>query len=334
MVYDLTKDLRDLPSRRQAMEARGMRELDAPPDPRVQKQWDIPELVVVTAAVSGRVTREAASGTPQMFPLDFDGFIDAAVEVIEAGACGVHIDFGGIAAIQESGLSVTDCYDKVIGGINAKTSVDWVPDCNCLRGESMYENAYPIVSGLTETFPAAPNFPTDWLQSVFQMGLDHSKRSLFAIHSAAEVDLADRYIYSQGLCKAPGAFWGILIGYQYDDATDRLASHLNSPEAMMDELRLIVVRIREVDPEAVIMVACAGRSANYMATLAMIMGLHIRIGLEDTVWRYPHKDELLETNLEMLERVKQTAEVCGRRLATAAEFRELIDLPAKQEPSQ
>ena len=329
MVYDLTKDLKDLPSRGQALEARGMRELDAPPDPRVQKAWDIPDLLVVTAAVSGRVSRESATGTPQTFPLDFDGFISAAAEVIEAGACGVHIDFGGRAAIQESGLSIPECYDKVIGGINEATSVDWVPDCNCLRGDSLYENAYPIVSGLTETFPGAPDFPTDWLQSVYQTGLDHNKRCLFAIHSAAEVDLAERYIYSQGYCKAPGAFWGVLIGYQYDDATDRLASHLNSPEAMMDELRLVVNRIREVDSEAVIMVACAGRSANYMATLAIIMGLHVRIGLEDTVWRYPHKDELLESNLEMLERVKVVAEASGRRLATAAEFRELIDLPAK-----
>ena len=101
-----------------------MRELDAPPDPRVQKQWDIPELVVVTAAVSGRVTREAASGTPQMFPLDFDGFIDAAVEVIEAGACGVHIDFGGIAAIQESGLSVEVCGRRLATAAEFRELID------------------------------------------------------------------------------------------------------------------------------------------------------------------------------------------------------------------
>jgi len=329
MAYDLTKNLEDLPSRATAMAARAARELDNPPDPTVQTRWDIPELVGVTAAVSGRVTREAKTGTPLTFPLDFGGFIEAAVEVIEAGACGVHIDFGGIAAIQESGLSVPECYDKVIEGINAKTSVDWIPDCNCLRGANLYENAYPVVSGLTESFPMAPNFPVDWQESMATLAMQHDKRLLFSIHSAAEVDLAERYIYSKGLCRAPGAFWAILIGYQYDDATDRLASFLNSPEAMMDELRLVVDRIREVDPQAVMMVCCAGRSANYMATLAIMMGLHVRIGLEDTVWRYPHRDELVETNLEMLERVKQAAEICGRRLATPAEFRDLIGLPAK-----
>ena len=123
MAYDLTKDLKDLPSRGDAMAARAARELDNPPDPTVQAKWDIPELVAVTAAVSGRVSREAKRGTPHTFPLDFDGFINAAVEVIEAGACGVHIDFGGIAAIQESGLSVPECYDKVIAGINANEAM-------------------------------------------------------------------------------------------------------------------------------------------------------------------------------------------------------------------
>ena len=283
----------------------------------------------MTAAVSGRVSREASTGTPQSFPLDFDGFIDASVEIIEAGACGVHIDFGGIAAIEKSGLSVTECYDKVIGGINARTKVDWIADCNCLRGANLYENAYPIVSDLTETWPMAPNFPVDWQQSVATLGLQRNKRLLFSIHSAAEVDLANRYIYSQGLCRAPGAFWGVLIGYQYDDAGDRLASFCNSPEAMLDELGLIVDRIREIDSDPVIMVACAGRSAAYMAAAAMMLGLHIRVGTEDTVWKFPHRDELLEGNLEMLERVKLLAEGMGRRLATPAEFRELIGLPAR-----
>jgi 3-keto-5-aminohexanoate cleavage enzyme len=324
-VYDLDKDLKDLPSRATALAARGARELDAPPPPDVQPRWDIPEAVVLTAAISGRVSREAASGTPRSYPLDFGSFVQTSAEVIEAGAAGVHIDFGGIAAIQQSGLSVPECYDKVISDIRAATSHDWIPDCNVLRGQNFYENVYPITAGLTETVPMAPNFPVDWMESVATVSQRHGVRVFFSIHSAAEVDLANRYIYSRGLAGTP-ACWLILIGYQYDDATDRLAAYVAHPRAMLDELTLIVDRIREIDPAGFIQVCAAGRAGHYMATAAMLLGLHVRVGTEDTVWRYPHRDELLDNNVEMVQRVRATAESLGRRLATPAEFRQMIGL--------
>ncbi len=332
-MYDLSKDLKELPSRAAALAARGARELDAPPPPDVQPRWDIPDLVVVTAAVSGRVSREAASGTPRSYPLDFDSFVRTSVEVIEAGAAGVHIDFGGIAAIQQSGLSVPECYDKVVTGIRAATSHDWISDCNVLRGQNLYENVYPITAGLTETVPMAPNFPVDWMETVATIAQQHGNRLFFSIHSAAEVDLANRYIYSRGLAGRP-ACWLILIGYQYDDATDRLAAYLAHPRAMLDELSLVVDRIREIDPHGFIQVCAAGRAAHYLATAAMLLGLHVRVGTEDTVWRYPHRDELLDSSIEMVHRVQATAESLGRRLATAAEFRAMIGLqPSEPVPA-
>ena len=95
---------------------------------------------------------------------------------------------------------------------------------------------------------------------------------------------------------------------------------------MLDELTLIVDRIREIDPQGFIQVCAAGQAGHYMATAAMLLGLHVRVGTEDTVWRYPHRDELLENNVEMVERVRATAESLGRRLATATEFRDMIGL--------
>lgn len=326
MVFDLTKDFHDLPSRAEQLAARGARELDSPPSPDVQPRWDIPELVVVTTAISGRVSREAATGTPRSYPLDFDSFVNTAVEVIDAGAAGVHIDFGGIAAIQQSGLSVPECYDRVIDGIRERTSKDWIPDCNVLRGKNFYENVYPITAGLTETFPMAPNFPVEWMESVATVGAEKRCRVFFSIHSTAEVDLANRYIYSRGLAGKP-ACWLILIGYQYDDATDRLTAYLANPRAMLDELILIVDRIREIDPDGFIQVCAAGRASHYMATAALLLGLHVRVGTEDTVWRYPHRDELVTDNAEMVHHLRTTAESLGRRFATAAESRQMIGLP-------
>ena len=163
---DLDQDWSTLPSRAALLAARGARELDAPPSPEVQPRWDIPEALVVTTAVAGRVAREATTGTPASFPVDFDGFKQATIDVLEAGACGVHIDFGGLPAIQNSGLSVSEAYQKLIPAIRAATDRDCIFDTNVLRGRNFAENMYPLTAGLAETVPMSSNFTVRWLEAV------------------------------------------------------------------------------------------------------------------------------------------------------------------------
>lgn len=328
-MLDLSVDWVNLPSRRQLQDERGSRELDAPPPPDVQPPWSIPELVVVTAAVSGRIVREAGVRAPRQYGLDFDSFVGSAVDSIGAGACGIHVDFGGIAAIQESGWSVADAYAKIIPAISDGATQDWVRDVNILRGDNFAENVFPISSGLAETAPMAPNFPVAWMESAAQVVADRGGRVFFSIHSAAEVDLANRLVLSKHILPGPSC-WIILIGYPYDDATDRLGAYLAHPQAMMSELVQIVDRIKEIDPDAFIQVCAAGRAGHYLATTAMLLGLHVRVGTEDTVYRFPHRDEILSSSTEMVDRARATAETLGRRLATAAEFRQLLGMDAQR----
>jgi uncharacterized protein (DUF849 family) len=182
---------------------------------------------------------------------------------------------------------------------------------------------YPITAGLTETTLMAPRFPVDWMQSTARVCLDYQIPCFLVIHSAAEVDLANRYLISQGLIRKPYCF-DVLIGYPYDDATDWMATYMPSPRAMIQELMLVVDRIKEIDADAFIMVNASGRAGHYLAAQAMLMGLHVRTGTEDMAFRFPHRDELLASNTECIARVKKTAEALGRRLATPAEYRALV----------
>lgn len=328
-MFDLTKDFHDLPSRAQMHELRSTRGMDVPPSPDLQPPWDIPETLVLTAAVSGRVSREGISGPEHSYPDGFEGLAQSTADVLEAGACGVHLDFGGLDKIENSGLTVPEMYDAVTAAIKATTNRDWIADCNVLRGENFYDNVYPLTSGIAEIVPMAPNFPVEWMESVAGVVSDSGARLLFSIHSAAEVDLADRYVYSRGLTTKP-ACWGVLIGYQYDDANDRLATFMPHPRAMLSELVQIVERIREIDPDGFIQVCAAGRAGHYLATAAILLGLHVRVGTEDTVWRFPHRNEVVTDSREMVERVRITAEALGRKLATPNEARGLLGLPARE----
>lgn len=72
-----------------------------------------------------------------------------------------------------------------------------------------------------------------------------------------------------------------------------------------------------------------GRYQLPMNALAITMGGHVRVGLEDNIW-YDHDRTRLATNASLIERLAGIAKACGRELATPDEARELIGLPARR----
>jgi 3-keto-5-aminohexanoate cleavage enzyme len=106
---------------------------------------------------------------------------------------------------------------------------------------------------------------------------------------------------------------------------------MDNPLQMINGLLRFSSLIRDVDPQARILVCGAGRASSYLVTAAAMLGLHIRVGMEDTVWRWPHRADKLESNLQALQQGKQISELLGRRIATFGEYREIVGMPAKHE---
>ncbi len=71
-------------------------------------------------------------------------------------------------------------------------------------------------------------------------------------------------------------------------------------------------------------VAGVGRHQLSMGTLALVMGGHIRVGLEDSI--YYQRGELATSNAQLVERVVCMAEVFGRSVADPSEAREMLGL--------
>jgi len=323
-MLDLSQEWSTLPSRDDLRGKRKARVMSEPPSPTLQARWNIPDKIVVRAAVSGRSAREANAAVDN-FALDIESFARQAAETIEAGAAGVHLDVGGVVTTpgQERRPSVQSHYEKIVSLISSRTGRDWVRDVNILHGETFRDNMLPITSGLGETTVMAPDNPVEWMEAVARVVTDRGKRLFFAIHSAAEVELAERLVIRKGILEKPYC-WAILIGYVFDETASRLATFLPNPKAMIQSLTLIVDRIREVDQDSYIEVCGAGRAAQYLCTLAILMGLNVRMGTEDTVWRYPHRDDLLSSAAENVKRTRTIAEHLGRTLATAEDFRNIL----------
>jgi len=61
-----------------------------------------------------------------------------------------------------------------------------------------------------------------------------------------------------------------------------------------------------------------------MAVMAMAMGGHVRVGLEDNI--YYSKGVLTKSNAELVERIVRIAKEFGREIATSQESRKILSL--------
>ena len=61
------------------------------------------------------------------------------------------------------------------------------------------------------------------------------------------------------------------------------------------------------------------------STLAIMLGFDmVRVGMEDTVYLYPHRGEKIETSAQAVRKVIAVANELGREIATPAEARAIM----------
>jgi len=98
---------------------------------------------------------------------------------------------------------------------------------------------------------------------------------------------------------------------------------LPSPEIM-------IATVNALPPESLLSIIGIGASQFPMVGLGIIMGHHIRVGMEDNVYYSP--GELAKSNAQMVERAVRLAHELGRKVATPAQAREMIGLSATPRP--
>ncbi|OQY38151.1 MAG: 3-keto-5-aminohexanoate cleavage protein, partial [Candidatus Cloacimonetes bacterium 4572_65] len=85
--------------------------------------------------------------------------------------------------------------------------------------------------------------------------------------------------------------------------------------------------LKETIPTASWAVAGIGRYHIPASMMAMTLGGHIRVGFEDNI--YYHKGVVANSNAQLVARMKRIADEIGRPIATVAQAREILALPAK-----
>ena len=289
----------------------------------LQPKWDVSEKVAINCAVSGRFEDTSS----------FQAYVDEATAVIEAGACGVHIDFSFMTDAQgrrmDRDILPVEAYKQVIEPLRARFGKDFVPNVNVLNGTTFDMCLSPAREGLTEVAPCAPGHPEAFALPAVMTLEELGVKPELAVHSSGEIELAKRKLIDTGILKKPYN-WLILYGLPFNVGRTLVSgTWVSDAQDMAQHMFLMVDQIRKIDPTSVISVCAAGRASLYMTTLATMMGLHIRVGTEDTPWKYPNSDVKLTSNLEMFNMAKDIAGLLGRKPATANEYRQLVGLAAR-----
>jgi uncharacterized protein (DUF849 family) len=120
------------------------------------------------------------------------------------------------------------------------------------------------------------------------------------------------YLADKGLLDGPW-YVNVLLG--------NLGTSPATPGALATFLALI-------PPDAVFAVAGIGRFQTPANLLGIASGGHVRVGIEDNVW-WDRARTRLATNAELVERVRRAAALAERPLATPAETRAMLGLPAR-----
>lgn len=289
-------------------------------DGRIQKAWDIPEKVIVVSAVCGGFYDKEQN--PQL-PYNPEEVRKEALECIEAGASGVHLHVRGPKGYSVGKL---DYFHALIDPIREKYGSKVLVEGCSIAGRNFEEQVGVLKERLFEVSPVVPTavftgdtlfaFSPKFLEEHVRVMDENNCKPQIAVHTPGDVDNCERFLIKPRLLRKP-YYWIILHGLPG-------CTPMPNAKAMCEGLLLTVNRIKEVDRESVIMVCAAGRASIYLPTLAILLGFHVRVGMEDTLWKYPHKNELITSNAEATSSIIEIARQLGRTAATAEDYRKIV----------
>lgn len=130
-----------------------------------------------------------------------------------------------------------------------------------------------------------------------------------------------RFLFDQGVSKWKPYIMNIQIGKHESHVINR------DPWSYLQLITNFSL-MKENIPECLVGVYCGGRNWLPMVAMGIMMGADIvRVGIEDCYWMYPHKDDLIKKNSDVVKMTAELADIFGRRVVTdAAEARKILGM--------
>lgn len=291
-------------------------------DFRDQADWKIPEEVVISVAPVGAFVDKEQNPNQPSNPQEIS---DTIVESIDSGAVGAHIH-----ARDEKGKPTAGAkyFHEIVDPVRRKFGKNVVIDGGCMTGKTFQETMTPIVEHIYDIGIVNPT--TGLLGNTIRAMLpgtmiaqaeffqENGVKAMIDIHDSSSINNAKRYLIDTGIIKKPYMFH-ILPGIPGTFSMDN--SYL-----MVKGLLYLVETIKDIDKDAFITVSESGRASTYLITMAMLLGLNVRVGMEDIVYKYPHTRQMVQNNPELVRHAVEVAKSLGRKPATAEQYRKMAGI--------
>jgi len=286
--------------------------------------WDTPKKVAIIAAPAGAFyTRQQ---NPYQ-PLTVEKIIKESIECVEAGACSVHVHVRDENGFPSGDRKKTE---QVVNALRERFGANVHIDGEALFGDTFEETMEPIILGFYES--AAVNCHATYFgdtisylapqtcKATVEVMDAYGKKPLLAVYNPGDIDDTWRWLIKPGLVKQPFS-WIIVAGMPG-------GAPMWDPISMTETLVYMIRRIKDVDPSPhpSICVCSGGRASSYLTGLAMLLGCNVRVGKEDSVYRYPVSDANIVSNRETVEGAVAMARLLGKEPMTAAQYREMTGM--------
>jgi 3-keto-5-aminohexanoate cleavage enzyme len=271
------------------------------------------EKLIITAAITGsRITRDTAP----YIPITPEEIVRSAVECRQAGASIVHIHVRD----PDTGLGTQDLeiFKQVVEPLREKTDL-----VLCLTTSGIPGRNIPIAERL------APLDLNPELAS-FDAGSINLGDAVF-INSPAFLERAAEEMRARGVKPELEIFdLGMLVTCRRLleekklDPPPHFQLVLGTPWGAPASPKSLLNLHDYLPPDATWSVIGIGKGHLPMSMMALAMGGHIRVGMEDNI--YYSKGVLARTNAEFVERIVKIAQAYGREIATPEETRRILKL--------
>lgn len=271
------------------------------------------EKLIISVGITGsRITREQ---TPYI-PILPEEIAQSGIEAWRAGASILHVHVRD----PKTGLGTQDyaLFKEVVDRIRSETDAILCLTTSGIPGRNLdfKERLIPL-----ELRPEMVSFdagsinmrdlvflnPPEFLDLLAQETLSRGIKPELEVFEAGMVETCKRYM-ERGLLKPPLHFQFVLGVIGGMAATAKSLLHLS--ELLPAGSTWSVIGI--------------GPAQLPMAMMAMAMGGHVRVGLEDNI--YYSKGVLAKSNAELVARVVRISREFGREIATPAEARQMLKL--------
>ncbi len=266
--------------------------------------------LVITAAVNGaEVTREQ---TPYV-PITPKEIAAAAIEAAAAGASIIHVH-----ARQDDGTATQnkEVYREIIERIRENSNVIVQVSTGGSVGMTAQER--------TEVISLAPEMATLSTGTVnFGAGVFYNSLEMicdFAIRMKQYQVRPEIEVFDVGMIANAVDLVnrGLLASPMHFDLV------LGVPGAIPAEISHLMHMVASLPCGSTWTAAGIGRSQLPIATAAILLGGHVRVGLEDNI--YYSKGRLAVSNAELVERVVRLTKEIGRDIATPDEARRIVSI--------